>query len=235
MTTPAKPRKRRPYEITKRDARMLTLLGEQFGMTYDHLSVWLGLLGPEPSGPLSTWGVRNQVDRWQDAGLVHCEKLLGRTWATLTGRGYARADLPYPLWRMPLSRLRHVYAVNDVRLAHATSANQGVWVSERALFVGRGKDTWHIGDAALVNGTDSPLEVPHRLVEVELTPKARLRYSTEVISQLHRNVTGLDYLVAPPHWRRVADDLFSVLQERHPNLALDVTVRPLPDSANYSK
>jgi hypothetical protein len=87
----------------------------------------------------------------------------------------------------------------------------------------------------LVNGTDSPLEVPHRLIEVELTPKARLRYSTEVISQLHRNVTGLDYLVAPPHWRRIADDLFSVLGERHPNLALDVTVRPLPDSANYSK
>ncbi len=235
MTTPAKPRKRRPHEITKRDARMLTLLGEQYGMTYDHLSVWLGLLSPQPSGPLSNWGVRNQVDRWRDAGLVLCVKVLGRTWATLTGRGYAQAGLPYPLWRMPVSRLHHVYAVNDVRLSYARAANQGVWVSERALFVGRGKDTWHIGDAALVNGIDSPLEVPHRLVEVELTPKARLRYSTEVISQLHRNVTGLDYLVAPPHWRRVADDLFSVLEERHPNLGLDVTVRPLPDSANYSK
>lgn len=235
MTTPARLRKRRPHEITKRDARMLTLIGEQFGITYDQLSPWLGLLSDEPSGPLSTWGVRNQVDRWQAAGLVHCEKLLGRTWVTLTGRGYARADLPYPLWRMPLSRLRHVYAVNDVRLSLAKRAGQGVWVSERALFVARARDSWHIGDAALVDGPGSPLEVPHRLVEVELTPKARLRYSTEVVSQLHRNVVGLDYHVAPPHLQRIAEDLFSVLRERHPNLPLDVTVRPLRDSANYSK
>ena len=206
---------------------MQTIISEQYGMTADHLAVWLARLNPEQKAALSESGVRKQIERWKSAGTVHCEQLLGRTWVTLTSRGQARVGSTYPVWAMPVTRLAHVHAVNAVRLALAADVRYR-WVSERALLALRQGGTWHIGDAALLDGDGSPLDTPHRLVEVELTPKSRQRYSAEVLSRLSRNVTALDYYVAPHCFERVRDDLSAVIRERHPRLAVEVNVEPLP-------
>lgn len=229
--SPAGRPRRRLLETTERDGAVLRLVGEQFALTDAQLAVVLGHFNVDHEGPVSASAVRKQRARWAAAGLTRSERCLGKTWTTLTGLGYGRVDLAYPLWPFPLTRLAHVEAVATVRLLllqrDPSTATVG-WCSERRLRALRGSATWHIGDAALLEPGLSPLQHPHRLIEVELTPKSRERYSLEVFSRLSRYVAAIDYFAPEQLVARLQNDLDAVRAQRHPELQVPLRVHAMP-------
>lgn len=184
-------RKLKGPQLTDRDALVLAWLGDQYGARVDVLKVLLARFGGGEA-PLSSSGVRQQVDRWQRAGWVTAAAALGWTWVTPTARGFAEVGLGYPTWKMPATKLAHTQAVNVVRLWYESSpvrvAEHGPWVSERRLFAQRGQDSWHVPDGQTAGWA----------FEVELTPKYRPRYGEEVFCRLAPGVVGVVYL-CPAH------------------------------------
>lgn len=61
---------KRTVELRQRDVAMLKLMTEQYGFRLDELAVALGRHGSGDNKVLSIWGVRQQVDRWKQAGWV---------------------------------------------------------------------------------------------------------------------------------------------------------------------
>ena len=172
-----KERSRRGLKITERDEKALAWIGDQWAVRMDVLSVVLGRLG-ETGGPLSVWGVRNQVNRWKRMGLVETGCYApGGTWVTLTRRGYDMAGQSWDRWRMPAAKLRHVHAVNTVRLAYEARPRTVQWTSERELWRLSAGVGWRVPDGALIYGGGMTA------VEVELSLKARARYRHEVFGE----------------------------------------------------
>ncbi len=221
----------RGVERTDRDVRALRVMTEQYGFRLDELSVLLQN-SAEDSGPLSIWGVRQQVERWKRAGWVRSQVVLGSTWVTPTAIGMAQVGLRFPAWRMPATKLAHCHAVNVVRLWYEASpsrvAQQGNWLSERLMFRDRGNDDWHVPDAALVPSSGAGVWA----VEVELTPKHRRRYAEEVFSRLQSHVAGVLYLCPPALIERLRRDVTPAAQSLRPDL--QVFVRALPEVRGLS-
>lgn len=223
--------------LTTRDMVVLSGCGRQYAYSFRVLQAELGKTNPNVHGFLSRWGTRNQVGRWQEQRLVKVEHLLGQTWVTPSEEGRRRLGLPYPVWPMPLTRLAHVDAVNVVRLwREVTSpASEHVWVSERDLVAERGRDaSWHIGDAALIQGASGADQGrgtgadEHWLVEVELTPKARARYVSEVFESLRPTVSGLVYFVPEPLLGRIRSDVTTAQREARHGHDVRLSFRSLP-------
>ena len=219
--------------FTERDKIVLCWLGQQHGCSLDVLRAKLGKTNPDVGRAVSRWAARNQVRRWQEQGLVRVEHLLGSTWVTLSPKGLSKLGLDYPNWAMPVTKLAHTHAVSVVRLWHETTrpGSAETWVCERDLLAERSRHgNWHIGDAALVGdvqagGTGTS---PHWLIEVELHPKARTRYVTEVFERLRPTVTGLIYFVPPALLDRVQSDVAAAQQQARLGKAVRLSFRPLP-------
>lgn len=219
--------------FTTRDMDVLSWLGQQYGSSLEVLRAELGKTNPDVGRSLSRRGARNQVMRWEEQRLVRVEHLLGSTWVTLSPEGLRRLGLTYPPWALPVTRLNHVHAVNVVRLWFETSNDPAkrTWICERDLFAERGRSgTWHIGDAALSAepGAVGTGAGPHWLVEVELTPKARGRYVSEVFESLRPTVEGLVYFVPPAHLERVRTDVSAAQSVASRGSTVRLTFRPLP-------
>ena len=199
------------------------------GQAPDVLAVLLRRAGDGGSAPLSMTGVRQQVDRWRSAGCVYTDVALGHTWVTPTPKGMAVAQLGFPPWKLPVTKLAHTHAVNVVRLWYESSParveRQGPWVSERILFSQRGRELWHVPDGALVDGHGRAWAL-----EVELTSKHRPRYADEVFGRLHRSVVGVVYLVPERLVERVRTDV-TVGVATAGRLDVAVHVRVLPPVA----
>ena len=106
---------------TERDVEVLRWIGEQYAVRLDHLQRMLGrqagqgTLGP---GVLGIETVRKLVQRWQRAGLVEYAVLERRQlgWVWLTRKGLEQLELAYQPWAPRQLGLRHLYALNQVRL-----------------------------------------------------------------------------------------------------------------------
>jgi hypothetical protein len=202
-------------------------IAEQYGARADVLTVLLGRLG-ERDGPLSMWGVRNQVRRWMDMRLVTAERTLGGTWVTLTKAGLDRAGAEYPVWKVPAAKLAHCHAVNVVRLAYEGTPQAGgrPWVSERATWKERGELRWHVPDGVLRDpaGDETDRSVA---VEIELTLKTRKEYRAEVIGNLRRGTAVVWYFVAGETFgRRLEAHVAAAVQAERADVKY--MVRPLP-------
>jgi hypothetical protein len=229
----------RIQEFTSRDGEALAWLGEMYGARFDVLAVLLGRLSGQTGGqPLSVSGVRKQVDRWKRAGLVKVERALSQSWVTLTAHGYARVGQTYGPWAVPVTRVRHVHAVNVVRLWYegTTLAPEAPWVSERALFVERGKTgRWHIPDGVIVDpqvSTDGPPR--HIAIEVELTHKGRRQYDEEVFGNLRAGVEQVNYFVPNEAFAvRLRNDIVAVLEKRRSTKRFSVQLLPEFPGVSY--
>lgn len=216
-------------EVTARDCTVLEFMTEMYGARLDVLAVLLRRAGDGGAAPLSMTGVRQQVDRWRSAGWVRTEVALGHTWVTPTPKGMAVAQLGFPPWKLPVTKLAHTHAVNVVRLWYESSParvdRQGPWVPERVLFSRRGRELWHVPDGALVDGQGRAWAL-----EVELTSKHRPRYADEVFGRLHGAVVGVVYLVPERLVERVRSDVSAAVATTG-RADLSVHVRVLPPVA----
>ena len=232
-----KQRNRSP-EFTERDARALAWLGEQYGARLDVLGVLLGRLGGS-EGPLSKWGVRNQVERWKRQGLVTTERALGDTWVTPTRYGLDRVGLNFTPWKMPVTKLRHCHAVNIVRLWYEATpwAEASPWISERMTFRERGKShTWHVPDGVVTDPRSADVNGPARLmaIEVELTHKGRKAYENEVFGNLRAGVAAVSYFVPDEAFaKRLSADIRAVLERQGSSTRYRIDLLPEVEGVSY--
>jgi len=122
----------------ERDERLLLWIGEQYGVRLDTLQ---RLVGQEPRKPtkignmVSYSAVRKIIDRWRRLGLVGTAPVLARepSWIWLTQEGMTCVDLPYRVWAPTPAVVKHLHAVNGIRLRVLERHPDARWTSERRL------------------------------------------------------------------------------------------------------
>ena len=161
-------------KATDRDVLLLTWIAEQYAARVNQVGDLMCLHpgpGAHPDG-ISESAVYQVVARWRKAGWVDYQQMLAGepAWVWLTRAGLAAYGLTQFKASPPaISRLRHIYAVNDVRVD--IQGEEDTWISERMIRAGMyqlpqtEEETRHIPDAILQ--TDKGEIV----IEVELTQK----------------------------------------------------------------
>ena len=124
-----------------RDEQALTWIGQQYAIRLDHLQWLLGSQpgrGAQHEAWISEGAARAVVTRWKSAGWVQAERIRAKEpfWVWLTHRGLRKMGLPYTsndLEHTDLDALRHLHAINAIRL-QLTHEQEGIrWISERQL------------------------------------------------------------------------------------------------------
>ena len=191
-----KPKRRQRWDagrvsFTERDMFALTWIGQQYAIRLDHLQRLLGRYAGS-MWPLTVGATRKLVARWHNAGWVEMERLRGTDplWVWPTRWCLRNMSLPYAYrnMRQSLDDLKHLYAINEVRLSYCDEVRLR-WVSERQLLqeVVRvsGKDLLHRPDAERY-WTDGTVTA----IEAELSQK-RPSHLSENLMEL---VRGEGYL-----------------------------------------
>jgi hypothetical protein len=132
--------------MQERDINAFRWIGEQGAINTDALQ---DLLGRQAGGAtkeeerLSKTRVRHIVeDRWEPAGMIYSDTILGKKWVWLTKRALHRADLPFASHRPADINLNHIHHSNRVRLDLEAAYENGQWESER--MIERSKREWKI-------------------------------------------------------------------------------------------
>ena len=126
-------------QVTERDVLVLTWTAEQFCIAFDQLQCLLGRYAKAATKTpdvLSISATRDAIGRWLQLGFIEKPRkvLTGHpSYLWLSRRGLAQLGLPYAYYKSQVSRMKHVYAVNAIRLHLETLDFQSVWYSERAL------------------------------------------------------------------------------------------------------
>jgi len=158
-------------KFTDRDAFALRWIGEQYAIRLDQLQRLLGEYAGQED-PLGFETTRKLVGRWMKAKWVEVERLRRREplWIWLTRAGLCMVDLPYSYRNLEsnLDALKHLHAINEIRLAWEEEEMH--WVSEREmlhkLVHRRGVDLLHRPDAELSFHDGTVIAI-----EAELSPK----------------------------------------------------------------
>lgn len=160
-------------EITWRDWKALEWIGRQYGVRSDVFAVLMGRLNDGP--PLSERSKREQIERWQDLGLVVTERMARRLWLTPTKYGLGVAGLkPSWRWDFPASRLDHTHAVAVMRLAWEGLYGREAWLhSDRDLKDDIQEDEARPDGIVVKPGNGEPDQIIW--IEVELTMKTTAR------------------------------------------------------------
>lgn len=123
-------------KLTDRDSVALTWISHQYAVRLDHLQV---LLRQYKGAEISLGATRQLVNRWIHAGWVESGKFREGelSWVWPTEEGLSEVGLSYPYKDFDelytLSDLRHLAAVNDIRLHQSSD-----WTSQRQLFQRQG-------------------------------------------------------------------------------------------------
>ncbi len=143
-------------QINDRDIEALLWTGEQYAVRFDQLQNLLGR-NPGRGAKHKTWislnAVRLVANRWSRAGLVQVRKITVEDppWVWLSAQGLRQFHLPYKFYAPTLGSLKHLFAINEVRLQLESDCPEGHWESERALRAGRrlgkGERFPHLPDA----------------------------------------------------------------------------------------
>lgn len=194
--------RRRDYgsvRMTERDFELLKWIAEGYAVRVDHLKVlggrWLssGTQYKLEGDRLKMSAVRNLYYRWGRAGWVEWKKFFVEepTYIWLSKDGVKDLALEYVYWTPSVGRLRHIHAVNAVRLHIEEKSGPDLqeWVCERQLDAerrarrkSRANEKRRMVDAeAIYKG--------HKYgVEVELTQK-----SWERLKAIIRDLAGQPY------------------------------------------
>lgn len=182
---------------TPRDEFALTWIGQQYGIRLDHLQWLLGTYpgrGAAHSNWISEGAARDVVTRWQRAKLVKVERIRAREpyWVWPTRLGLRKVGLTYTyrdLAQSSLDDLKHLYAINEIRLQMVDDEDGTQWISERQLLQGvtrdKGQELLHRPDAEIY-WTDGEITA----VEAELSLKKPFELAENVMELLR----GEEYL-----------------------------------------
>jgi hypothetical protein len=99
-------------------------------------------------------------------------------------------ELGFRPWRPSLGRLRHIAAVNELRLDLTERLPDARWISERELLRDRPSRAVHVPDAVL------EVDSERQAIEVELTQKARERCAA-IVEELRASYDAVIYVCAP--------------------------------------
>lgn len=192
--------------MQERDIACFRWIGEQGAINTDALQ---DLLGRQPGGAtkeeerLSKTRVRHIVeDRWEPAGMVYSDTMLGKKWVWLTKRGLHRADLPFASHRPADINLNHIHHSNRVRLDLEAAYEIGQWESERMIerskrewkirkkerpgtYIINQYRMWHMPDAIWSYREDDGSDT-WTFIEVEVSSKG-LKKTTEIMQELGKH------------------------------------------------
>ena len=142
------PRKQRSdagsIQFNERDEFALTWIAHQYGIHLNHLQWLLGRNpgnGAEYDNWISEGAARDVVTRWKLGKWALAQRLgaKGSLWVWPTRLGLRKVGLPYAyhhLEQSSLRELRHLYAINEIRL-HLTMDEESLrWIRERQLLQG---------------------------------------------------------------------------------------------------
>lgn len=217
---------------TPRDEFALIWIGQQYGIRLDQLQWLLGTYpgrGATHSNWISEGATRDVVTRWQRAKLVKVERIRAREpfWVWPLRLGLRKVGLPYTyrnLEQSSLDDLKHLYAINEIRLKMIDEEEGTQWISERQLLQGvirsPGQELLHRPDAEIywTDGTitaveaelslKKPFELAENVMEL-LRGKEYLRSKTDFGWQTARRMSRGDqsqyadiWYFAPPSVRR---------------------------------
>lgn len=189
---------------TERDLYLLKWIGEQYAVRVDQLRELAQVYkGSELSAPTIKW----LVSRWKEAGWVEKQVLLAGhpQWVWLTREGYRDAGLEYPYARPSVSRLRHIYHTNAVRLwIERRSRGKAQWTSDRSVNPERKAE----GKRHFIDG-EVFYEDRNIALEVELTQKSRTRLDS-ILSELKKDYEAVWYFASPECYTAVKAAIESV-------------------------
>jgi len=166
--------------FTERDRFALQWITEQYAIRLDQLQLLLTQLSVvEPiNGELLGYPtVMTKLRKWIKAGYVEYERILasGPGWIFMRRAGIKVAGLDYPARKPDWCRLKHIYAVNQVRLL----VDHDYWRDERQIKMDRERgseqiipdaEMWLEGDAE-----NDPIAV-----EVQLSPLMAERFQEKM-------------------------------------------------------
>ncbi len=141
ITNPDPPRRRDAgiLHITERDITCLTWMSEQFCISFDHLRRLLGLHAKaitKAPGVLSVSSTRDTIERWLQLELIEPpRKVIAEhpPYLWVSRRGITHLGLPASYYEPRPATIRHLYAVNAVRLALESYRLRCSWTSYRTL------------------------------------------------------------------------------------------------------
>ena len=213
-------------QVTERDVLVLTWTAEQFCLAFDQLQRLLGRYAKAATKApniLSVSATRDAIQRWLQLGFVEEPRkiLTGHSpYLWLSRRGLAQLGLPYAYYKPQVSRMKHIYAVNAIRLHLENFDFQSVWYPERALT--RETEQRPLPDAEL-RITGSP-HVAVKVIERPFTLDVTLRDELAALVELARRYTSLWYFMhvdALPAMRQALTTLDQDVQRRVTFYGLD--------------
>jgi hypothetical protein len=192
--------------LSSRDLWVVSWISEMYAVRSDQLAVLLDR---------GERAAQRCIERLRRAGLVESRRILAGepAWVWLTGRGQRAAGTGFRPWRPNVTLLRHIAAVNAVRMFVQSRAVSSEWVCERALARDQASDRHTPDGVLLIEGR------PHA-IEVELTMKSRRRLGA-IVTELSATYDQVVYFCAPATLRQLEE---LAATGRWANLAL----RPLP-------
>lgn len=191
-------------QATPRDLLLLSWVSDMYAVRLDHLQVLAGRYSPvsykKTEGILSKPVCRKLVSRWVNLEIGEWRRILhGQPiWIWASKKGLEVAGVDYPYRKPSIGRLRHMHAVNGVRLHIEEKILKGEympykrinWTSDRVVNLER-KDRGkrHIVDGELFfqNKTIA--------IEVELTAKSQPRLKS-ILSELRKDYDAIWYFVS---------------------------------------
>jgi hypothetical protein len=186
---------------TPRDVLVLAWIAAQYAVRRDQLAVLLGRWAAAQTkapGRLAATTVKDWIQRWRQAGLIESARVyVGEPgWVWVTREGLERLDLAYRTWEPKEQGLRHLYAINQVRLWVEQRQPEALWRSERQLrseqpFVGDQEYQEHRPDAEVLLGTQTVA------IEVERSAKTPQRLPT-IFYELARTYDAIWYFCPTP-------------------------------------
>lgn len=192
MFPPQKPRKTRhdkgTIKATDRDIYLLKWVADMYAARFDTIEdLVYSNPGPgaNPEG-VSTSAVRQVVSRWRRAEWIEYRQLLAGEppWVWMTHKGLvAFGFTAYRATPPAISRLRHIHALNVVRID--IEGEDDEWISERMIRAGlyslpdTSEEHRHIPDAILRSYDGE------QVIEVELTQKKPEELHKKMSSLVH--------------------------------------------------
>ncbi|HEU5004453.1 MAG TPA: hypothetical protein VFW71_16970 [Actinomycetota bacterium] len=192
-----------PLRLTPRDAQALRWVGEQYTCRLDQFAEVLGRIGGRE--PLSLSATRAVVGRWVGLSLAGRARLLvgEPEWVWLTTKGLRAAELPFGPWEPKAWTVRHMGAVNRVRLFIEPRRPGARWRPERELRATRPDrrlaDASPIPDGELLDAGGNVIAI-----EVELSPKS-ITARRRAMQALVAHYEAIWYFASADCWAAVHD------------------------------
>lgn len=194
------PKRRRDagmLQVTERDTIVLAWIAEQFCISFDHLQYLLGRYAKaitKTPDKLSISATRDAIGRWLQLGFIEePRKIISghAPYIWLSRRGLTQLGLPYAYYQPQISTIKHIYAVNAVRLYLENHGLKSTWYSERMLT--KEVRPRPLPDAEL--RVSSPKRLAIKVIEVGFKNEATCQNALAVFTMLMRRYPTLWYFV----------------------------------------